>query len=146
MIKRILISVDFSETSNRAARWAIELADQVAGEALIVTILDVGDLRVAMNAGLHGFENDEEMRKQVREWIERKYSELVPAGAKNVRHDVRRGRVENELVDAIRQYNADLVVMGSTGMGKRLPLGSKTEYIMRHSNVPMVVVPEGTAK
>ena len=142
MIKRILISVDFSETSNRAARWAVDLADQIAGEALIVTVLDVGDLRVAMNAGLHGFETDEEMRKQVRDWIERKLTELVPAGAKNVRHDVRRGRVEQQLVEAITEYDANLVVMGSTGVGRRLPLGSKTEYIMRHSDVPIVVVPE----
>jgi nucleotide-binding universal stress UspA family protein len=140
MIKRILIPVDFSETSRRAAKWGIDLADQISGEVLVVNVLDVGDLRVAMDAGLHGFETSEDVKRQVREWIEAQYAKIIPADAKNVRREIRRGIVEKELVAAIQQYKPDLIVMGSTGVTRRLPIGSKTEVVMRHSDIPVVVI------
>jgi universal stress protein A len=140
MIKRILIPVDFSETSRRAAAWAIDLTTQVGGEALVFTVLDVSDLRVAMNAGLHGFENSEDVKRQVKEWVDEEYSKIIPADTKNVRREIRRGIVEKEIAAAITQYNPDLIVMGSTGITRRLPIGSKTEYVMRHCGVPVTVI------
>jgi nucleotide-binding universal stress UspA family protein len=140
MIKRILLPVDFSETSQRAARWGIDLASQLAAEVLVVIVLDVGDLRVAMDAGLHSFEDDEDVKKKVHEWIDAEYAKIVPPGTPNVRREVRRGIVEKEIVTTLTQYQPDLVVMGSVGITRRLPLGSKTEYVMRHTEVPVTVV------
>lgn len=140
MIKRILIPVDFSETSRRAAKWAIDFTAQIEGEALAVTVLDVGDLRVAMGAGLHGFETDEDVKRQVNEWVESEYAKIIPKGTRNVRRDLRRGVVEREIIAAVEQYEPDLIVMGSEGLARHLPLGSKTEYVIRHCTVPVVVM------
>ena len=140
MIKRILIPVDFSSDSAHAAQWGLELATQLAAETLLVTVLDVGDLRVAMNAGLHGFQDSEDVRRQVHEWIDAEYAKIIPAGAKNVRRDVRRGVVEHEIAEAIAQYEADLVVVGATGIGRKKGIGSKADYFLRKCNVPVVVV------
>jgi nucleotide-binding universal stress UspA family protein len=143
MIKRIMIPIDFSPDSARAAKWGLELCSQLAGETLLVTVLDVGDLRVAMNAGLHGFDTDEELREQVSAWVENEYSKIAAPGAKNVRRDVRRGVVEQELAEAAQQYEADLIVVGATGIGKSGALGGKTQYLMRRCGIPVVVVHAG---
>ncbi|MBK5259299.1 MAG: universal stress protein [Thermoanaerobaculia bacterium] len=140
MIKRILLPVDFSETSQRAARWGIELASQLAAEALVVIVLDVGDLRVAMDAGLHGFENDEDVKRQVQEWIDSEYAKIVPPDAQNVRREIRRGIVEKEIIETVAQYEPQLIVMGSVGITRRLPVGSKTVYVIGHCKVPVTVV------
>ena len=64
MIKRIVVPVDFSEVSIRAARFTVnELAPQLGAQVVFVVVLEVGDLRVAMSAGLHGFDTDEELRR-----------------------------------------------------------------------------------
>lgn len=140
MIKRILLPVDFSKTSQRAAKWGLELASQLAAEALVVIVLDVGDLRVAMDAGLHGFENDEDVKRQVQTWIDAEYAKIVPPGTHNVRREVRRGIVEKEIIETVAQYEPQLIVMGSVGITSRLPVGSKTEYVIRHSEVPVTVI------
>lgn len=141
MLKRVLIPVDFSELSRQAAAWGIAVAEQIAGEALVLIVLDVGDLRVAMDAGLHGFEDHEDVRRQVQEWIDAEYAKIVPPGAKNVIRDVRRGIVEQEIVATIAEYDPQLVVMGSTGLGRAMTLfGSKTEYVLNHSHVPVTVI------
>ena len=139
MIKRIVIPIDFSEDSRQAAAWGIELAEQLAAEVLVVTVLDVGDLRVAMDAGLHGFESQDDVKRQVQKWIDDEYAKIIPAGAKNVRRDIRRGIVEKEIVTAIREYGADLVVMGSTGLGGRGPIGGKARYLLEQCNVPVAL-------
>ena len=140
VIRRILIPVDFSPTSRKAAAWGIDLAQQLDVEALVISVLDVSDLRVAMNAGLHGFENDEDVKRQVNDWVRAQYASIVPTGAENVRTDIRRGIVEREILEAIEQYNPSLVVMGSAGITRRLPVGSKTEHVMRNCDVPVVVI------
>jgi nucleotide-binding universal stress UspA family protein len=137
-IKRILIAIDFSEDARTAARWGINLAKQLEADVLAVTVLDVGDLRVAMDAGLHGFETQEDVKRQVQEWIDAEYAKIIPPTAK-VRREIRRGIVEKELVAAVRSYDADLVVMGSKGLGGRGPIGGKAKYLLEHCQVPVAL-------
>jgi len=142
MIKQIVVAIDFSPESVRAARYATaELAPQLQAEVTFVAVLEPSDLRVAMTAGLHGFETDEDVRRQVREWIEAQFREIEsPANAVNAKRDLRRGDPRQELLEAIREHAADLVVMGARGMGRRDPIGGKAEYVLRHSQVPLLLV------
>ena len=89
-----------------------------------------------MSAGLHGFDNDDELHDQVVEWLEGEFAKL-PATA---RRDVRRGLVEREIVEAIQEHEPDLVVMGAVGIARRIPIGSKAEYVLRHVDVPLLLV------
>lgn len=142
MIQRIVVPVDFSEASCRAARYTVEeLAPQLRAEVVFVTVLEVSDIRVAMRAGLHGFETDEELHQQVEQWIEEKFRHIESANdAVKARRDVRRGIPDRGIVEAIHEHHADLVVMGAHGMSRRNPIGSKTEYVVAHSDVPVMVV------
>jgi nucleotide-binding universal stress UspA family protein len=47
---------------------------------------------------------------------------------------------EREIVEAIRQHGADLVVMGSHGITRRIPLGSKAEHVLRHVDLPVLLI------
>lgn len=144
MISRILVPVDFSEISCAAAALAVrELAPQLGAEVVFVTVLEASDLRVAMSAGLHGFDTDEELHRQVADWIEQQFAKVESVqGAVKAKRDVRRGIVERELVEAVKEHRADLVVMGATGIGRRSPLGSKTDYLLRHTAVPVTLTRE----
>lgn len=139
MIRRIVVFVDFSEASRRAARVALDdLAPPLGAEVVLVTVREPSDLRVAMKAGLHGFDSDEELHSKVEHWIEEQFAKI---GA-TARRDVRRGLVEREICEAIGEHKADLVVMGAVGITKHFPVGSKAEYVLRHIDVPVLLVKE----
>ena len=142
MIERIVVPVDFSDAACRAARYAVEeLAPQLRAEVVFVTVLEVSDLRVAMSAGLHGFDTDEELHRQVQEWIEEQFQKIESAqDSVKARRDVRRGMPDREIVAAIVEHDASMVVMGAVGIAKALPLGSKAEYVLRHVDVPLVLI------
>lgn len=50
--------------------------------------------------------------------------------------------VGEELCRIANNENADLIVMGSRGMGavKRAMIGSVSEYVFRHSGLPCLIV------
>ncbi|WP_435073056.1 universal stress protein [Halorubrum sp. HHNYT27] len=58
-----------------------------------------------------------------------------------VEKHLRRGRPHEEIIDAVAEYDADLVVMGThgrTGVGRFLAAGSVAERVVRHSEVPVL--------
>jgi nucleotide-binding universal stress UspA family protein len=142
MIKRIVVAVDFSETSTRAARYAVQqMAPPLEADVVFVSVLEVSDLRVAMSHGLHGFETDDDLRRMVREWMEARFAEIEsPSGAVKASRDIRRGLPDRELIEAIQEHKADLVIMGAQGIGKRNPIGSKAEYVLENSRVPLMLI------
>jgi len=52
------------------------------------------------------------------------------------------GRVAPALRDHARKFDVDLIVMSSRSRGgvKRITLGSVTDYLIRHTNIPVLVV------
>jgi nucleotide-binding universal stress UspA family protein len=142
MIKRILVPVDFSETSCRAAHYAIgELAPQLGADVVLVTVLEASDLRIAMRAGLHGFDTDEEVHRQVHEWVEGQFAKLEGgSGDVKTQRDVRHGLPDQAIAAAIREHKPDLIVMGAAGMSRREPIGNQTENIIRHVDIPVLLI------
>lgn len=146
-MKTIIVPTDFSETAYNAARYALQLANQLgAGRILLyhayelivpipdlptaVPMVDIDELRAASNEGL------ETMRKVLA-------AELA-AGI------VLETRAENHLLAAnldniCNEEGAGLVVMGITG-GSQLEeilVGSNTVDVVKNSRYPIVVVPNG---
>ncbi len=141
MIRRILVPVDFSPASLQAAAKAGELAAQLGARIRFLTVLDVGDLRAALKAHLHGFDTEAEVHRALLRWIREQWRHIRPPDGVSFTRAVRRGVVEHEIMRAIRGYRPHLVVMGSSGLMRRLPLGSKTLFVLRRSPVPVVVSP-----
>lgn len=142
MIKRIVVPIDFSDTSCRAATYAVEeLAPQLGADVVFVAVLEVSDLRVAMSQGLHGFETDEDVHRMVQEWVETQFAKVESAqGSAKAKRDVRRGDPEREILEAISEHKADLVVMGAHGIGRRNPIGSKASHVLASSGVPVMLI------
>lgn len=140
MVRRILIAFDFSEQSVQAVHDGIALAAQLGAEVIVLTVLDVADIRVAMKAGLHGFTTDAQVHRAVKRWIAEEDRALLETAPVAVRRIIRRGIPEQAIVSAAARLKADLIVVGSAGITRRLPLGSVTKEVLRRSKVPVLVV------
>lgn len=136
-IERILVPVDFSPESLQAVEIARTLAAQSGAALRFVTVLEMGDLRAALAAHLSGFHTDEEVHRALEQWIEENYARIDTTGATR---EILRGIAERVILVEIAAYAPQIVVMGSAGLARRLPLGSTTDYVLRHSAVPVLVV------
>jgi len=138
----VLIGVDGSEESERAARAGLELAAAFDASVTAVHVVEPGTLSLA--------------RDEAEETAIRVRSESVFAGVDAVAEETDRS-VTTELVEGspakrLREYaadaGADLLVMGrqgASGLGERL-LGSETERVLSSGDVPVFVVPSGAER
>lgn len=145
MYRRILVALDGSETSIRALTASLNLARQGGGRVRMVHVVE--EL-----AYLGGFDpygaSSGELIKVIREngakILANGMAAAESAGveADTVLYDNFGERLPEAIADAARQWNADLIVVGThgrRGMGRVL-MGSGAEQIIRLSPVPVLVI------
>lgn len=137
-IRRILLATDLSPASAGASLQAMDLAHDLGSELLIVSVIDLGSLR--MPGGRFGLRID-----QVRGGREEAAQELVSRGRGDgvrVNFLIWEGDPGESIVDAARSEQVDLVVVGSHGRGGvgRFFIGSVSDYVVRNAPCPVLVV------
>lgn len=141
MVRRILVPIDFSPPSLEAAVVAGDLAAQLGARIRFLTVLDVSDLRAALKAHLHGFRTDAEVHRALLRWVREQWRQISMPEGVVFTHVIQRGIVETEIIRAIRSYRPQMVIMGSSGLARRVPIGSNTAHVLRLSPVPVLVCP-----
>ena len=140
MFKSILCPVDFSEHSERALGYAIALAERTGAHLTIMTAVDPF-LEAASSAAGHG----DALMRQTQDELQQMLSGIGASGklTKAPAIAVVKGDAGKEILNQIVECGADLVVMGTQGLGgaKRMMFGSTTESVLRESQVPVLAVP-----
>ncbi|MDH7596486.1 MAG: universal stress protein [Methanothrix sp.] len=141
MIEKIMIATDGSETSERAARFGVELARNLGARVIAVYVADTGRLSHLP---------DEMILVGIRDMLLKEgedatsYVESIASNA-GVACEKRvvEGKPTDEILKLSRDLNVDMLVMGSVGRSglDRFLLGSVAEKVVQHSRVPVLTVP-----
>lgn len=133
--RRIIVPTDLSDLSLEALQYAEEVARLFNAEIIVLHVIDP---RNKTGATVDRLEDAEfEARKSVIHLLME--HTIVP---KNLKLEICRGTAVDEIIKAIRQSHADLVVMsthGRTGL-KHVLMGSVAEQVVRLSPVPVLTV------
>ena len=145
MRKKILLATDGSDTSMRAAKNAVSIGKKTGATVTAVYVVDVHRLaQLPGYAAMPGIKDNlmELMFKEGSEALEEIEDMARDAGVAYERV-VAEGDPGEELLKLCRDPGFDLIVLGTIGKSglKRFLLGSVAEKVVRHSNVPVLVVP-----
>ncbi len=146
MYRRILVATDGSKLSKVAVNSAIELA-ALSGAELVA-------LKVVPRYPQSYFEGNVVMDADYIQQVERKWSEeaqatvdavKAQAGTQGVRAKavtVKSDIVSDAVLSTAKKHRCDLIVMASHGRRgiKRLLLGSETQHVLTHTNIPVLVL------
>jgi nucleotide-binding universal stress UspA family protein len=145
MFKKILVPIDFSDTSLAALRLAIQVA---RGNGAHLTLLHVGvvphfyatELGMAGPAGPLFTEMSAEITREQRHRLDQVCREEVPPGLSHATL-IREGFPPEEVLAQVAEGEHDLVVMGTHGRTgiRRALLGSVTERVVRECKAPVLV-------
>lgn len=138
MARTILLPTDGSATAKAARRFAVDIA-RGEGDSIVV-------LSVAQPADYHGVE-DEAVTTAISEYLR----EAAESEAGEIRAEGVEARVEilvsphpeQAIVEKARELDVDAIVMGTHGRTglTRAVIGSVADRVVRHADVPVVLVP-----
>lgn len=140
-VRSILCPVDFSEQSRQALRWAAAIAEARGGQ---LTVLSVVEPLLAQAAAIRmGVDlTHADTTPALREFVETTVTEDVRQ-ATHLRMEVAVGVAAEAILNAARERQAELIVMGTHGRGglRKLLLGSTAEQVLRRAQAAVLVVP-----
>ena len=137
MLQKILVPVDGSEGSDRAAAEAIDLAEACDAKLYFLYVANINQL--AINACLSDAILDA-VTKAGNVILDRAL-EKVPKEIKSEGFS-ETGSPAVVILDFAAAENSDMIVMGSRGLGivKGVLLGSVSQYIVEQAKCPVLVV------
>lgn len=144
MFKSILIATDGSETSNKAAKMGVELAQMHGAKVTAVYVADTSRLGYLSDYIQYSGMVRELMLKEGKDATD-SVEELAKQAGVICEKVILEGRPSDELLRMSKELGVDLLVLGSVGRGglDRFLLGSVAEKVVQHSKVPIMLVPGG---
>ncbi len=141
-IRRIVVGLDGSEHSRRAAAWAAGLATTVDAE-----VVGVHALGLLHHTPAGALVPSDTHRDEIRDQLETSWCAPFRDAAVTYRTELREGNPVATLLDLADDLDADLLVVGSRGVGgfPGLLLGSTSTQVAQHAHRPVVIVPEPAA-
>jgi nucleotide-binding universal stress UspA family protein len=86
--------------------------------------------------------SQELLDREAKELLEAQLERMRDAGESVVGAHLRSGRADEEIILLAEEIDADLVVMGSRGLGgvRRALVGSVSDSVVRHAHCPVLIV------
>lgn len=145
MFKKIMIASDGSETSMRAAELAVELARLSEGSITVIYVVDI--YRLASLPEYTSFPSISgrlmELMLKESEQATAEVGEMAWDAGVPFRRIVAEGEPSDEILRGAYESGSDLLVVGRIGRSglEKIMLGSVAEKVVRHSKVPVLIVP-----
>jgi len=152
-ITRILIAIDGTTIAEHAAAYGFDIARKfnalvglvnIIEPALLPPLASSGDPIMGLPTEGLGIESVEllDIQKNTSEDIINSVIKKL-AGDLEVAHFNEFGSTADGIIKCSKEFDADLIVIGTHGRSgfDRLLMGSVAEHVIRHSEIPVLVVP-----
>jgi len=136
--RTILLPTDGSATAEAAARIAEDLARAEGGQVLVL-----GVARRAFVGSAEDYDLTEAVVESVRETVEQEAARIRQAGVEAEPFVVVAESTHGGILETAAERDVHLIVMGTHGRSAlaRAILGSTADRVLRHTKVPLVLVP-----
>ncbi|MEO8885773.1 MAG: universal stress protein [Mucilaginibacter sp.] len=150
LIKKILIGVDDSPFAEHAAKYGFEIAHAFKAKVGLVHIVEplllpYNNSMDPLSGPMPGVTDDIEILNIQNEASENLIERFIKkfAGDLQVTHFNEFGSTADGIVSCSKEFNADMIVIGTHSRSgfDRLLMGSVAEHVVRHAEVPVLVVP-----
>ena len=145
---KILLATDGSECAHAAVDYMERFPFPEGGEAAVLTVINRDDFKGKEEKKLS--KDQRKVLQEARDLVQEESEKLLATNAKRLRKagwkvtsEVRDGHPAAEIVDAAKEQDADLIVMGCHGLNgimDRVFLGSVSDTVLKHAHCSVLVV------
>lgn len=141
--KKILVAIDNSSWSMKAAKTGFALAHSLKATVGLLYVVDRSREVVNADLGITPQQSGTVLLNEAENTIEQ-YIRLYD-GVDKVERFTPEGIPEKEIINVSQEWPADIIVMGTHGRSaiSKMLTGSVAEYVIRHSTIPVLIIPPG---
>jgi nucleotide-binding universal stress UspA family protein len=150
--KKILIALDYNPTAQKVAEYGFSIASAMNSEIVLLHVISDPVYYFSGNyspiMGFTGFLNIdlsqlnviEELKKASLRFLEKSKHHL---GDDAIETYVVEGDCGNSILMTAKDLHADIIVMGSHSQKwlENIVMGSVTEKVLRHTSIPLFIIP-----
>jgi len=142
-IRRIVVGTDGSENAHRALEWTAALAAPTGAEVVAVHCLGL-----LFRPNATAVQPAQPHRDEIRALLDTEWTTTLRETGITHRTELRDGSPVTVLLAVAADVDADLLVVGSRGVGgfPGLLLGSTSTQLAQHSTRPVMIVPAGATQ
>jgi nucleotide-binding universal stress UspA family protein len=143
----MLVPIDGSKMSHKAAKYAVEFAKHIGAS---LTLLSVFDIRFILGQDVSASASPTHLKESVEDYLKQAAQSITDEIAKVCERNriqyktvIRRGHPAEEIVKEATKSKADMIIMGSHGKStlKAAMLGSVTYGVIhKDSKIPVLIV------
>lgn len=144
-MRRILVPVDFSATSKKAFRFAVDIASKTDG-VIILYHLFTPEKKSAFGSRETVDENNKRAEANILKRLTRLRKKVLEESGANIVISALIGRtpIVDNILGFAEHNHIDMIVMGTQGAGglKKVIIGSVAAKIIANAEVPVILIPE----
>jgi nucleotide-binding universal stress UspA family protein len=152
-VKNILIAVDDTKGSEKAFSLASDFCVSMKPQSIVLVYVEqfegrslmtemLGDAEVAtLREALQGSEYKDALDSKARTFLDHYKKSLEERGLTGIRAVIKTGHPAEEILNAVREENAEMIVIGSRGKRtSHLFMGSVSREVADRAEVPVLLV------
>jgi nucleotide-binding universal stress UspA family protein len=151
-LKKILIALDYDPTAQNVAETGYSLAKSLGAEVILLHVISdliyYSSIDFSPIMGFDGYmdfgplelDTADRLKEASVKFLEKSKNHL---GDKIIQTQVKEGDFAETILETVKELHADIIVMGSHSRSwlKEIVMGSVTEKVLRHTPVPIFIVP-----
>jgi nucleotide-binding universal stress UspA family protein len=143
MTLKILVAVDLSNATKRIIQVTERIARGMSGEAWVLHVAEAEPDLVGFDAGPEVVRDQVAKEFQEEHKAVQEYSDTLREAGIEATALLIRGPIVETILQQAKRIEADLLIVGSHGFGALYDLlvGSESRGVLKHSEVPVLVVP-----
>lgn len=138
-MKKVLIAIDDNNNSENIVSAGLELCKQLNPTIALVTVFDINFLVT------NGVATPEEVANMIKTGLEKFHKMLIEKLFQDysVSTFIEEGNPAEMIIKVADKWGADLIILGTQGRTglSHILLGSVAERVIRHSTLPLLVIP-----
>lgn len=148
-VKKILVPVDFTATSENAVNAAISIAKVIKAEIILLHVLDINRDQFSLVSNSPSVSPKIlEITRMVKARLEEMTMSLKREHGIKADATVQNGHVHTEVISFSKKSKSNLIVMGTHGVSgyKELFIGSTAQRVVTLSDIPVLTIQKSPGK
>jgi nucleotide-binding universal stress UspA family protein len=144
-MKSILVPTDFSECSASAYSYAVMLAEKTKATIYLLHVLDVPFPSQSVNGSEASTRLDTHFMMELMKLTKARMSKVRNGKVfknLNVQEVIEVGSISDKVLNAVKKYKADMIIMGTHGVNgfQEKFIGTNAEKVVRNAEIPVLSV------